>query len=61
VYSFDLTGAGTTQVRPDRVRLVSGWSDATFKLFNRLEQDPKALVQQVEAVQFVGTAEDEAD
>jgi 60 kDa SS-A/Ro ribonucleoprotein len=52
VYSFDLTGSGTLQVRPDRVRLVSGCSDAVFKLFDRLETDPNALISQVENVQF---------
>jgi hypothetical protein len=57
VYFFDLTASGTVRVPPDRVRLISGWSDADFKLFDRLETDPQAPINQVQNMRFAPSAE----
>lgn len=50
IYSFDLNGHGTTQLPEGKIIAISGWSDKAFDLMKIAEQDRKALVTTIEAV-----------
>lgn len=50
VYSFDLKGYGTLQFPQERVYCLAGWSDRVFEMMQKLDRDPQALVNEVEAV-----------
>jgi 60 kDa SS-A/Ro ribonucleoprotein len=52
IYSFDLTGGGTTQFPTDRVFCIAGYSDKVLALLPKLEQDKHALVNVIKAVTF---------
>jgi len=52
IYSFDLTGGGTTQFPADRVFCIAGYSDKVLTLLPKLEQDRNALVNVIKAVTF---------
>ncbi len=50
IFSFDLTGEGSMQFPEDRVYALAGFSDAVLKVMQNLEQDPQALVHEIEQV-----------
>jgi len=52
IYSFDLTGGGTTQFPADRVFCIAGYSDKVLTLLPKLEKDRNALVSEIRAVTF---------
>ena len=51
VYSVDLRGYGTT-VFKDNVFKIAGWSEKIFNIMELLEQDPKALMNEIENVEL---------
>jgi 60 kDa SS-A/Ro ribonucleoprotein len=52
IYSFDLTGGGTTQFPTDKVFCVAGYSDKILELLPKLEKDRNALVNTIKEVTF---------
>jgi len=50
IFSFDLTGSGTLQFPEPRVYALAGWSERSFGLLTKLDQDPAALLAEVEAI-----------
>ncbi|HVU18298.1 MAG TPA: TROVE domain-containing protein [Candidatus Didemnitutus sp.] len=54
VFSFDLKGYGTLQFPQERVFCLAGWSDRVFEVMQKLDDDPQALVREVEAVRLDG-------
>jgi hypothetical protein len=53
VYSFDLNGYGTLQFPQERVYCLAGWSDRVFEIMQKLDRDPHAMINEVEAVSLV--------
>jgi len=52
VFCFDLAGYGTTQFPADKIYELSGFSDKSLSLMEKLKQDKNALVREIEAVTF---------
>ena len=52
VYSFDLAGFGTLQFPERDVYCLAGFSDKTMETLKFLEEDKKALLRQIEAVEL---------
>jgi len=52
VYSFDLAGHGTLQFPENRVYALAGFSEKIFDIMGKLEQDPRALVHEIEKVEL---------
>lgn len=52
VYSFDLTGHGTMQFPEHQVYAMAGFSTKVFDVMALLEQDRRALVHKIEAVEL---------
>lgn len=52
VYSFDLQGYGTLQLPEDRVFCLAGFSEKTMDIMALLEEDRKALVHKIEAIEL---------
>lgn len=52
IYSFDLAGYGSLQFPANRTFQISGFSDKTMALMEKLETDPQAMVNSIEAVSF---------
>lgn len=50
LYSFDLSGTGTSQAQKGKVATVAGWSEKIFDIFDQLEIDPAALVKEIDRV-----------
>jgi len=50
IYSFDLSGLGTVQFPARDIFLLAGWSDRTLDVMGKLEQDPDALITEIEKV-----------
>lgn len=50
VYSWDLVGSSTQQLRGKRATPIAGISDKVFDLLKLAETDPKAMVSAIEAV-----------
>jgi hypothetical protein len=50
IYSFDLTGNGSSQFPQYKISLISGFSDKVFDTMKNLEQNPNALIDEIEAV-----------
>ena len=53
LYSFNLSAQGTSQFPEKQICLLSGFSERIFETMGRVEQDPKALVHEVEKVDIV--------
>ncbi len=52
VYSFDLAGHGTMQFPEREVFALAGWSDKTLETLQFLEEDKRALVRRIEAIEL---------
>ena len=52
VYSFDLAGYGTLQFPERDVFCLAGFSDKTMEMMKFLEEDKKALIRQIDAVEL---------
>lgn len=52
IYCFDLTGHGSLQFPQQHVFALAGFSDKTMDLIGILEENPNALVAQIEAIQI---------
>ena len=52
IYSFDLSGSGTTQFPSDQVYCLAGFSEKTLDLMKVLEEDPTALLKKIQAVEL---------
>ncbi len=52
IYSFDLTGHGTSQFPSNRVCLLAGWSDKIFEIMPLVEKDKMALIKEIEQYDF---------
>ena len=52
VYSFDLAGYGTLQFPERDVFCLAGFSDKTMETMKFLEEDKKALLRQIDAVEL---------
>ncbi len=52
VYSFDLQGYGTMQFPEDKVFCLAGFSEKVFEVMGKLEENPKALLEEIEKVTF---------
>lgn len=52
IYTIDLAGHGTMQFPENRVYALAGFSEKMFDIMQLLEQDPKALVHKIEAVEL---------
>lgn len=51
IYSFDLTGSGTTQFYPDRKLVtINGFSNEVFKLISHAETDRNVLVNEIKSI-----------
>jgi hypothetical protein len=50
IYMFDVTGLGTMQMPENKVYTLAGWSDSVLKLMQNMEQDPQALIHEIEKV-----------
>ncbi|HEC96390.1 MAG TPA: TROVE domain-containing protein [Euryarchaeota archaeon] len=52
LYSFNVVGYGHISVPESdpNTRVLAGWSDKVFKLFEALEQDPKAVINLIEGI-----------
>lgn len=50
IYSFDLSGYGTTQFPAERILHLSGVSEKIFDTMAIVEQDPDALINRIEAI-----------
>lgn len=50
VYSFDLQGYGTLQFPERQVYCLAGFSDKTLETLKLLDEDPRALIRQIDAV-----------
>lgn len=50
VYSFDLQGYGSMQLKGDKVCMLAGLSEKVFDLMKVMETDRDALIKQIEAV-----------
>ena len=54
VYSFDLTGSGTTQLPANRIYSISGFSDKVFDQIEMAEKDPNVLLNKINEVELLG-------
>jgi hypothetical protein len=52
VYSWDLTGHGTSQFPEKKIFCLAGFSDKVFNTMALLEQDRGALIKEIEAVEL---------
>jgi len=52
VFSFDLAGYGSLQFPANKTYQLAGFSDKTMGLMEKLETDPNAMVNTIEAVSF---------
>lgn len=52
VFSFDLQGYGTLQFPQRNVFCVAGFSDRALETLRRLDEDPSALLRQIEAIEL---------
>lgn len=52
VYSFDLTGHGTTQLPADKVFAIAGLSEKVFDFIASSERDPNAMVNEISKIVF---------
>ncbi len=52
IYSVDLRGHGTMQFPENKVYALAGFSEKVFELMGLLEQDKKALIHKIEAVEL---------
>lgn len=52
LFSFDLSGNGSLQFPEQNVFLVAGWSDKTFDIISKMEEDKSRLVHEIEAIQL---------
>lgn len=52
IYSFDLAGLGTIQFPEKKVFALAGFSDKVFTVMALLQNDPRALVNEVKAIQL---------
>jgi len=52
VFSFDLRGYGTMQFPENKVKALAGFSEKVFELMGLLEQDPQALIDKINAIEF---------
>jgi hypothetical protein len=52
VYSFDLQGHGTVQFPQEHIYCLAGFSEKTLDLMKVLEEDPGALLKQIQAIEL---------
>lgn len=52
IYSFDLTGNGTSQFPQSQVALLSGFSEKIFDIMNQVEVDKDAMIHAIDAVKL---------
>jgi len=52
IYSFDLAGYGSLQFPENKVFCLAGFSEKVFDLMRVLETNPKALIQEIEAIEL---------
>jgi len=52
IYSFDLAGYGTMQLSEGRIFTLAGFSDKIFSLMKTFETDKKALISEINKVEF---------
>lgn len=53
IYSFDLRGHGSLQFPENKIFALAGFNEKVFDIMQVVEQEPKALVKAIEAVEFV--------
>lgn len=52
IYTFDLTGSGTMQFPERNVYAVAGFSEKIFDVMAQMEEDPNALINEIESIQL---------
>jgi hypothetical protein len=52
IYSFDLLGYGSMQFPESNVFAIAGFSEKVFDIIKLLEQDKKALMNEIRKVEF---------
>jgi 60 kDa SS-A/Ro ribonucleoprotein len=53
VYSIDITGYGTTSIKPgQKVFQIFGYSAEIYELIKKVEIDPKQILKEIEAIQI---------
>jgi len=52
IYSFDLSGYGTTQFPENNIFCIAGFSDKVFDLMSILEQDKNILIKTIEEIKL---------
>lgn len=52
IYSFDLAGLGTLQFPQQNVYALAGFSDKTLATMQQLEQNPDAVLDEIDAISF---------
>ncbi len=50
IYSFDLQGYGSMQFPENKVFCLAGFSDKIFTIMGLMEQDKKALINEIKKV-----------
>lgn len=50
VYSFDLTGYGTSQFKEKDIYLLSGFSEKVFDLMSLLEKDKEIIIKEIDKI-----------
>jgi 60 kDa SS-A/Ro ribonucleoprotein len=53
IYSFDLAGYGSMQFPENKVFALAGFSEKVFDIMSNLEQDPRALLSEIEKVELI--------
>lgn len=56
LYSFDLTGHGTSQFPAEQVALLAGFSEKVFTLMGLMEANKNAMIDAIEAQEFKAVA-----
>lgn len=52
IYSFDLQGNGTLQFPEQNVFLCAGWSDHSFDILTKMEEDKQYMIKEIEAIEL---------
>lgn len=61
LYSFDLNGSGTSMFPEKQVCLLAGFSEKIFDTMSRVESDPLALVNEIDAIDITKGIQPKAD
>lgn len=52
LFSFDLAGYGTLQFPEENVFLLAGWSEHSFEIMSKMQEDKKYLIHEIESIEL---------